>query len=51
MPMIHEVVYLSLIATGGVDSGAALAAALCLDTEAVQAGCRFAATIESSACE
>ena len=49
IPMIREAVQLPLIAAGGIGSGAAMAAALCLGAEAVQVGSRFAATVESSA--
>jgi enoyl-[acyl-carrier protein] reductase II len=38
-----------LIAAGGIGSGPAMAAALCLGAEGVQVGSRFAATLESSA--
>ncbi len=51
IPMIREAVQLPLVAAGGIGSGAAMAAALCLGAEAVQVGSRFAATIESSAHE
>ncbi|MBU6323993.1 MAG: nitronate monooxygenase [Bacteroidetes bacterium] len=51
IPMIREAVQLPLIAAGGIGSGAAMAAALCLGAEAVQVGSRFAATVESSAHE
>ncbi len=49
IPMIREAVQLPLIAAGGIGSGQAMAAALCLGAEGVQVGSRFAATVESSA--
>jgi enoyl-[acyl-carrier protein] reductase II len=49
IPMIRAAVALPLIAAGGIGSGPAMAAALCLGAEGVQVGSRFAATLESSA--
>jgi enoyl-[acyl-carrier protein] reductase II len=49
IPLIRAAVTLPLIAAGGIGSGSAMAAALCLGAEAVQVGSRFAATEESSA--
>lgn len=49
IPMIKEQVKLPLIAAGGIGSGAAMAAVICLGAEGVQVGSRFAATQESSA--
>lgn len=51
IPMIKEVCSLPLIAAGGIGSGKAMAAALCLGADAVQVGSRFAASVESSAHE
>lgn len=49
LPLIREVCDLPLIAAGGIGSGAAMAAALCLGADAVQIGSLFAASVESSA--
>lgn len=49
IPMIRAAVTVPLIAAGGIGSGPAMAAALCLGAEGVQVGSRFAATVESSA--
>lgn len=49
IPLIRAAVTLPLIAAGGIGSGTAMAAALCLGAEGVQVGSRFAATVESSA--
>ncbi len=49
IPMVREVCSLPLIAAGGISSGKAMAAALCLGAEGVQVGSRFAASRESSA--
>ena len=49
IPLIKANCDLPLIAAGGIGSGAAMAAALCLGAEAVQVGSKFAATHESSA--
>lgn len=49
IPLIREVSKLPLIAAGGIGSGMAMAAAMCLGADAVQVGSRFAASNESSA--
>ncbi|NQW42984.1 MAG: nitronate monooxygenase [Bacteroidetes bacterium] len=49
IPIIKKVCKLPLIAAGGIGSGQAMAAAMCLGADAVQVGSAFAATIESSA--
>ncbi len=49
IPMIKQVTNLPLIAAGGIGSGQAMAAALCLGADGVQVGSAFAATVESSA--
>jgi enoyl-[acyl-carrier protein] reductase II len=49
IPMITEQVNIPVIAAGGIGSGKAMAAAICLGAEGVQVGSRFAATVESSA--
>lgn len=49
IPLIKANCALPLIAAGGIGSGEAMAAALCLGAEAVQVGSKFAATHESSA--
>ncbi len=49
IPLIKANCTLPLIAAGGIGSGAAMAAAICLGAEAVQVGSKFAATHESSA--
>jgi enoyl-[acyl-carrier protein] reductase II len=49
IPMVREVCSLPLIAAGGISSGKAMAAAICLGAEGVQVGSRFAASEESSA--
>ncbi len=49
IPLIKSNCTLPLIAAGGIGSGEAMAAALCLGAEAVQVGSKFAATYESSA--
>jgi enoyl-[acyl-carrier protein] reductase II len=49
IPMITEQVSIPVIAAGGIGSGKAMAAAICLGAEGVQVGSRFAATEESSA--
>ena len=49
IPLIRVNCSLPLIAAGGIGSGEAMAAALCLGAEAVQVGSKFAATHESSA--
>lgn len=48
IPMIKKAVSIPLIAAGGIGSGAAMAAALCLGADAVQVGSLFAASAESS---
>jgi enoyl-[acyl-carrier protein] reductase II len=49
IPLIKQVCNLPLIAAGGIGSGKAMAAALCLGADGVQVGSAFAATLESSA--
>lgn len=49
IPMVREVCHLPLIAAGGIGSGRAMAAAICLGADAVQIGSRFVASPESSA--
>ena len=49
IPLIRQNVKIPLIAAGGIASGQAMAAALCLGADAVQVGSRFVATFESSA--
>lgn len=49
IPLVKQHVNIPVIAAGGIASGAAMAAALCLGADAVQMGSRFAATKESSA--
>lgn len=49
IPLIKQHIKIPLIAAGGIGSGQAMAAALCLGADAVQVGSRFVATIESSA--
>lgn len=49
IPLIKQHINIPLIAAGGIGSGQAMAAALCLGADAVQVGSRFVATLESSA--
>ncbi len=49
IPMLRQKINIPLIAAGGIASGQAMAAALCLGADAVQIGSRFVATFESSA--
>jgi enoyl-[acyl-carrier protein] reductase II len=49
VPMVCDAVKIPVIAAGGIGSGRAMAAALCLGAEGVQVGSRFAASLESSA--
>lgn len=51
VPLIKQYVDLPVIAAGGIGSGKAMAAAMCLGADGVQVGSRFAATLESSAHE
>jgi enoyl-[acyl-carrier protein] reductase II len=51
IPMVCDAVKIPVIAAGGIGSGRAMAAALCLGAEGVQVGSRFAASLESSAHE
>jgi len=51
IPLITETVKIPVIAAGGIGSGKAMAAALCLGASGVQVGSRFVATFESSAHE
>jgi enoyl-[acyl-carrier protein] reductase II len=47
--LICNTVSIPVIAAGGIGSGQAMAAALCLGAQGVQVGSRFVATVESSA--
>lgn len=49
IPMVRDAVDIPVIAAGGIGSGRAMAAAMCLGADAVQVGSRFVATPESSA--
>jgi enoyl-[acyl-carrier protein] reductase II len=49
IPMVCDAVKIPVIAAGGIGSGRAMAAVLCLGAEGVQVGSRFAASLESSA--
>jgi enoyl-[acyl-carrier protein] reductase II len=49
IPLICQTVKIPVIAAGGIGSGQAMAAALCLGADGVQVGSRFVATVESSA--
>lgn len=49
VPHVRSVVSVPLIAAGGIGSGNAMMAAMCLGAEGVQIGSRFAITQESSA--
>jgi enoyl-[acyl-carrier protein] reductase II len=49
IPLIKKSVKIPVIAAGGIGSGSAMAAVLCLGADGVQMGSRFAATFESSA--
>lgn len=49
LPHVRSVVSLPLIAAGGIGSGDAMLAAMCLGAEGIQVGSRFAVTRESSA--
>jgi enoyl-[acyl-carrier protein] reductase II len=49
IPQVRAVTRLPLIAAGGVGTGAAMLAAMCLGAEGVQMGTRFALSEESSA--
>lgn len=49
IPLICQTVKIPVIAAGGIGSGQAMAAALCLGAQGVQVGSRFVATVESSA--
>jgi enoyl-[acyl-carrier protein] reductase II len=49
IPLICNTVSIPVIAAGGIGSGQAMAAALCLGAQGVQVGSRFVATLESSA--
>jgi len=49
IPLICNTVSIPVIAAGGIGSGQAMAAALCLGAQGVQVGSRFVATVESSA--
>jgi enoyl-[acyl-carrier protein] reductase II len=49
IPTVRDAVQLPLIAAGGIATGRAMAAAMCLGAEAVQVGSRFVASEESSA--
>jgi enoyl-[acyl-carrier protein] reductase II len=49
IPLICNTVSIPVIAAGGIGSGQAMAAAMCLGAQGVQVGSRFVATVESSA--
>jgi enoyl-[acyl-carrier protein] reductase II len=49
IPLIKSKLNIPLIAAGGIGSGKAMAAAICLGADAVQIGSLFAASLESSA--
>jgi enoyl-[acyl-carrier protein] reductase II len=49
IPHVRSVVSLPLIAAGGIGSGKAMMAAMCLGAEGIQMGSRFAISRESSA--
>ncbi len=49
IPLICNTVKIPVIAAGGIGSGQAMAAALCVGAQGVQVGSRFVATVESSA--
>lgn len=49
IPLICKTVSIPVIAAGGIGSGQAMAAAMCLGAQGVQVGSRFVATVESSA--
>jgi enoyl-[acyl-carrier protein] reductase II len=49
IPMIKEKINIPLIAAGGIATGRAMLASMCLGADGVQVGSRFAASIESSA--
>ncbi|MCX7985770.1 MAG: nitronate monooxygenase [Bacteroidales bacterium] len=49
VPLLKKFINLPLVAAGGIASGRAMLAAMCLGAEGVQIGSRFAASIESSA--
>jgi enoyl-[acyl-carrier protein] reductase II len=51
IPMVKKAIKIPLIAAGGVGSGNAMLAAMCLGADAVQVGSRFVASEESSAHE
>lgn len=51
IPMIKNAVKIPVIAAGGIATGRAMLACMCLGAEGVQVGSRFAASIESSAHE
>jgi enoyl-[acyl-carrier protein] reductase II len=49
IPLLRKYIRLPLIAAGGIATGRAMLAAMCLGAEGVQIGSRFAASVESSA--
>lgn len=49
IPMVRDAIRVPLIAAGGIGSGRAMAAAMCLGADGVQIGSRFVASEESSA--
>jgi len=51
IPMVCDAVSIPVIAAGGIGSGRSILAAIALGAEGVQAGTRFAASVESSAHE
>ena len=51
IPNVRKNIELPLIAAGGIATGSQMLAAMALGADGVQLGSRFAATIESSACD
>lgn len=49
VPMVADALSIPVIAAGGIASGRAMLAAICLGAEGVQVGSRFACAVESSA--
>jgi len=51
IPNVRQTIDIPLIAAGGIATGSQMLAAMALGADGVQIGSRFAATIESSACD
>ena len=51
IPNVRKSIDIPLIAAGGIGTGSQMLAAMALGADGVQIGSRFAATVESSACE